>query len=57
MCGVAARDIGAEAREVAREIGSAPGDVQTVAALLALGVRPDAMRRALERGRLEGAAR
>lgn len=55
MCGVAASDIGAEAREVAREIGSDPGDVQTVAALLALGVRPDAMRRALERGRLEDA--
>ncbi|MDQ3933724.1 MAG: adenylate/guanylate cyclase domain-containing protein [Actinomycetota bacterium] len=49
------RDIGAEAREVAREIGSDPGDVQTVVALLELGVRPDAMRRALERGRLEDA--
>ena len=55
MCGVVARNIGAEAREVAREIGSDPGDVKTVAALLELGVRPDAMRRALERGRLEDA--
>jgi adenylate cyclase len=55
MCGVAGRDISAEARVVAREIGSDPGDVQTVAALLELGVRPDAMRRALERGRLEDA--
>jgi adenylate cyclase len=43
------------AREVAREIGSKPEHVETVAALLELGVRPDAMRRALERGRLEDA--
>ena len=49
------RHIGTEAREVAREIGSDPGDVETVATLLELGVRPDAMRRALERGRLEDA--
>ncbi len=55
MCGVPARDIGVEARAVAREIGGEPGDVQAVAALLELGVRPDAMRRALERGRLEDA--
>jgi adenylate cyclase len=52
---VAGRDTGGEARDVAREIGSDPGDVETVAALLELGVRPDAMRRALERGRLEDA--
>ena len=55
MSGVGGRDIAEEAREVAREIGSDPGDVETVATLLELGVRPDAMRRALERGRLEDA--
>lgn len=59
MSGVAGRPIGAEARararEVARELGSEPGDVETVAVLLELGVRPEAMRRALERGRLEDA--
>jgi GGDEF domain-containing protein len=45
----------ADPREVAREIGAAPGDVDTVATLLELGVRPGAMRRALARGRLEDA--
>src|SRR5436305_5162300 len=40
------------ASEVAREIGCGPGQVQTVAALLELGVSVDAMQRALERGRL-----
>ncbi|HEX8075844.1 MAG TPA: adenylate/guanylate cyclase domain-containing protein [Thermoleophilaceae bacterium] len=56
---MAGRPIGAEARararEVAREIGSQPDDVETVAVLLELGVRPDEMRQALERGRLEDA--
>jgi adenylate cyclase len=59
MSGVAGRNIGAaqraRAREVAREIGSAPDDVETVAVLLELGVRPGAMRDALDRGRLEDA--
>ncbi|TML74924.1 MAG: hypothetical protein E6G07_13530, partial [Actinobacteria bacterium] len=45
----------AHAAEVAREIGCAPDDVETVAALLELGVPTRAMRRALERGRLEDA--
>ena len=45
----------ARAREVAREIGSSPDDVETVAALLELGVSTDAMHRALARGRLEDA--
>jgi class 3 adenylate cyclase len=56
---VAGIEIGAgereRAREVAREIGAADGDVETVATLLELGVRPEAMRRALKRGRLEDA--
>ena len=43
------------AREVASEIGCGPGDVEAVAALLELGVSVEAMRRALERGRLEDA--
>ena len=45
----------ARAREVVREIGGGPQDVATVAALLALGVSPDAMRRARARGRVEDA--
>jgi len=53
------RDIGAEqrarAREIAREIGAGPEEVDTVAALFELGVRPAAMRHALERGRLADA--
>src|SRR5205807_2007080 len=40
---------------IPREIGCAPDDVETVAALLELGVPTRAMRRALERGRLEDA--
>lgn len=43
------------AREVASEIGGEADQVETVAALLELGVSTDAMRRALERGRLEDA--
>jgi hypothetical protein len=57
--GVAGTEIGGgereRAREVAREVGAADGDVETVATLLELGVRPEAMRRALDRGRLEDA--
>src|SRR5438874_1158826 len=45
----------ARAAEVAREIGCAPDQVETVAALLELGVPTKAMRGALERGRLEDA--
>src|SRR5205823_5313253 len=41
----------ARAREIAREIGAKDGDVETVAVLLELGIEPDTMRRALERGR------
>jgi adenylate cyclase len=59
MWGVAGSQIGADERaragEVALQIGARPGDVETVAALLALGVEPRAMKRALERGRLEDA--
>jgi hypothetical protein len=55
MAGTAETDERARARTLAREIGAAPGDVDTVATLLELGVRPDAMRRALARGRLEDA--
>jgi class 3 adenylate cyclase len=43
------------ARDVARDIGADPEEVETVAALLDLGVQPDAMRRALDRGRLADA--
>src|SRR5437763_16468038 len=43
------------AREVARELGCGPDRVEAVAALLELGAGIDAMRRALERGRLEDA--
>lgn len=45
----------ARARQVASEVGAGPEDVETVAALLELGVGPDAMRRAVARGRLEDA--
>jgi adenylate cyclase len=59
MWGMAEASVGAEhrarAHQVASEVGAAPGDVETVAALLELGVGPDAMRRALARGRLEDA--
>src|SRR5712691_5248791 len=59
MSAVAGRAIGPEqrarARDVAREIGAVPDDVETVATMLELGVRPEAMRRALARGRLEDA--
>jgi class 3 adenylate cyclase len=42
-------------REVVSEIGCRPEDTETVAALLALGVSPGAMRRAVARGRLADA--
>ncbi|TMK41196.1 MAG: adenylate/guanylate cyclase domain-containing protein [Actinobacteria bacterium] len=51
--------IGAQARaragDVVRQIGGEPGELETVALLLELGVAPEAMRRARERGRLEDA--
>ena len=41
--------------DVVREIGARPDEIETVDALLQVGVEPEAMRRALERGRLADA--
>src|SRR5215212_2975372 len=42
-------------REVIRQIGARPDEIETVEALLEVGVQPEAMRRAVERGRLADA--